>query len=825
MSNISDTRVEATVQITCRVGAHHFGVWLSHFASAVVLMSCTTSAPAIAAVPDKVTFDDHVMPIFREHCLACHDQGGRSGDLALDTYNDALTGGAGGEVVDAGASDSSRLYRLMAHLDKPIMPPGSDKLPDAELAIVEAWIDGGLLENAGSKAKTSNKPKVETFVPSTDNRPTGEPAMPGGFYREPVLHTPHEGAVADVAASPWAPLVAVTGQRQVLLYHADSHELLGVVPFVVGMPEVVRFSRNGDLLLVGGGRGAKLGVVHLWDIKSGERITEVGDELDTILAADITADHALVAIGGPRKRVQVHRTADGSLAYSITKHTDWVTALEFSPNGKHLATADRAGNAHVWEATTGRPVANLTGHKQAITAVAWRGDSGLLITASDDGDFRTWQPGGNQVKQWGNGGGIQDVAFTKSGRLVSIGRDKFAKLWNAEGKEVRRFGPAGDIGLAVAATHDQTQVVFGDWTGIVRVAKLESGELAGELSANPPTLSMQLAIAKQALSQAAADLGPAEAAIAEALSNLKQATQQVSEFNAKQATQTAELAKLEKEQGKQRGALEGHRKALEQLDKAVAAVKSEQQEAETAIVELRQQLASVGNQEGDDADAETAGRLEMRIADQQSALEDVLARRAEEEGKRPHIAQSRKASRQRLQEIGKQLTKHKQSFQELAKSKAQLPNIEILAVAHQQQQARLDELLSNKTRAEQQIASLTAELEAYAAAVPKLQSTLVVKGEEAKAMAAELEEVKEQLATEATDVATVVREMDDLKQRIADLERVRKKLSEVADATQQSASEMEQRLAELSNLREKIEKAVADFHAAAELRKLHPQGD
>ncbi|MGI9455335.1 MAG: c-type cytochrome domain-containing protein, partial [Aeoliella sp.] len=297
------------------------------------------SISTVAAAQEKVTFDDHVKPIFRQHCLACHDAGGRSGDLALDSYNDAIAGGGSGVVVAAGDVDQSRLWRLVAHLDEPIMPPEQDKIPAEQLETIKAWIDGGLLENAGSKAMKRKKSAVAAFAPSADNRPAGEPAMPSGFYREPVVRSARAGVVAELAPSPWAPIVAVAGQRQVLLYHTDSHELLGVVPFVVGTPEVIRFSRNGDLLLVAGGKGAVLGVAHLWDVKTGRRIAELGDELDTYLAADISADHSLVALAGPRKRVQVFRTSDGSLAYEITKHTDWVTSLEFSPNGHLLVTA------------------------------------------------------------------------------------------------------------------------------------------------------------------------------------------------------------------------------------------------------------------------------------------------------------------------------------------------------------------------------------------------------------------------------------------------------------------------------------------------------
>src|SRR5438552_2202585 len=82
-------------------------------------------------------------------------------------------------------------------------------------------------------------------------------------------------AVMALAASPWAPLVAVGGQKQVLLYHSDTLELLGVLPFPEGTPHVLKFSRNGSLLLAGGGRGGKSGKVVLWGVAKGERLFSV----------------------------------------------------------------------------------------------------------------------------------------------------------------------------------------------------------------------------------------------------------------------------------------------------------------------------------------------------------------------------------------------------------------------------------------------------------------------------------------------------------------------------------------------------------------------
>src|SRR5437763_8642819 len=112
----------------------------------------------------------------------------------------------------------------------------------------------------------------------------------------PEQTTSNANAVLALAASPWAPLVAVGSQKQVLLYHGDTLELVGVLPFPYGTPTVLKFSRNGGLLLAGGGRGGQSGKVVVWDVKTGEQIVEVGNEPDAVLAADISADQQLIAL-------------------------------------------------------------------------------------------------------------------------------------------------------------------------------------------------------------------------------------------------------------------------------------------------------------------------------------------------------------------------------------------------------------------------------------------------------------------------------------------------------------------------------------------------
>ncbi|MBX7074498.1 MAG: hypothetical protein K1X71_15230 [Pirellulales bacterium] len=480
------------------------------------LLSVILSVGAAAQADDaaKVTYDDHVKPILREHCFTCHNQGNAKSDLSLDSYAGIMKGGASGEVVLGGDPDSSRLWALVSHAEEPKMPPMQDKLAMAKLDVIKAWIVGGALENSGSVAKKSNKPKMDLGMSAGAARPAGPPILPEGLSRQPFFYTPRARALTALAASPWAPLVAVAGHKQIALYHTDNGQLLGILPFPEGVPHILRFSRSGALLLAGGGHGGQSGKVVVFDVKSGDRVFEVGDELDVVLAADINEDHTRIALGGPNRVVRVFDTADGSLVTEIRKHNEWVTCIEYSPDGVLLATGDRNGDLYVWEAETAREYQALKGHSAAMTAVSWRDDSNVLASASEDGTLRLWEmQNGQQVKSWNaHGGGASFVSFAHDGRLTSAGRDRQVKLWDQNGAQQQAFEAFADLALRSVFTHDGARVIGGDWTGQVRVWNVSDQKQALALAMNPPTLEM---IAQQAASDAAQAQAEAEKAAAE----------------------------------------------------------------------------------------------------------------------------------------------------------------------------------------------------------------------------------------------------------------------------------------------------------------------
>jgi WD40 repeat protein len=446
---------------------------------------------------EKITYQEHILPLIEANCSKCHNSDKKKADLDLTSYQGALKGSGSGIVLVSGNPDGSKLWKAVTHAEEPTMPPSRPKLSDKELDLIKKWITGGLLENAAGKAIAAAKPNVDlTLQAEAVGKPSGPPPMPAKpLPLKPVVSTPHLTAVTGLASSPWAPLVAVAAQKQVLLFNSDTLALIGILPFTEGQPVAVKFNRNGKLLLAAGGRAANSGRVMVWDVQTGAQLMILGNDYDSVLTADIRPDQSQVAMGGPGRLVKIFLTKNGELQHKIKKHTDWVTAVAFSPNGQMLASADRNGGISIWDPDNGQELFTLPGHKATVTALSWRGDSKLLASSSEDGTVKLWETKeGKQARNWtAHGSGARWVNYSHDGRLVSCGRDNTLTIWNAAGARERNLEGSCDLPLCASFSHDDKRIFASDFSGHIGVWNAADGKRVGNLDSNPGTAPSPIA--------------------------------------------------------------------------------------------------------------------------------------------------------------------------------------------------------------------------------------------------------------------------------------------------------------------------------------------
>jgi hypothetical protein len=577
--------------------------------------------------PAKITFEDHIKPIFREHCTACHNNNAKKGGLSLESYQMSMTGGSSGEVLVAGDLDSSRLYALTAHKEQPVMPPMQDRIPQAKIDLLKIWIEQGMPENSGSAIRKASSNAAAIMVAAT-GRPEGPPPMPASVLRQTPLYTAKASAISALAASPWSPLIAVGGQMQVSLYHAHNGQLLGVIPFPEGEPQSITFSRDGRLILIGGGRHSASGVAVLHEIESGTRIAKVGDELDIVLAADISDDNRWIAVAGPQKMVRVYNTLTGERKWEQKKHTDWIYSLRFSPDGLLLATADRAAGLVIWETATGRLYADLQGHKGEIRSLAWRPDSGAVVSASLDGTLKMWDMNESKlVKSWdAHGGGASAIAICNDGTMVSTGRDQKVKVWDAGGNAAGEMPALAEAGLEVAITVDGTHVVAGDWAGNVRLWTRANPADEKRIASNPPTLEFAINAGKQrqaelaTLSQSAAkEFADIKAKIDGLQSQIAQQQQVIASLEPQIQAATVASTDLKNSVDQIEATKKTKQAELAAIDQGIQAKQATQNQTAAEKKQLEDASAALQAQK---ANATDPASLDQPIAEHAKAIED-----------------------------------------------------------------------------------------------------------------------------------------------------------------------------------------------------------
>ncbi|BDS07877.1 hypothetical protein NT6N_29170 [Oceaniferula spumae] len=566
---------------------------------------------AVVTATAAPNYEDDIFPIFEKSCNNCHNPDKQKGDLDLTSYSALMRGGSGGKVAEPGEGADSKIYGVITHTLKPKMPPKGEKLSKKDADLIRAWIDAGLLENKTGKPKKKSKPSFSISAAPSAGKPDGPPPMPSHLLLEPVVETPRATAVTDMAVSPWAPLLAVTGQRQVLLYNTSNLQLVGILPFDYGQPASLSFHASGKYLLAGGGVGGKSGTTVTWEIETGKQILTAGKDFDSVLAASLRADLGGVSLGGPGKRVKLWNTSTDEELISIKKHTDWVTQLSYSPDGVLLASGGRGGGVYVWEAETGNEFYELRGHKAGITGLAWRSDSNLLASASEDGDVLIWNmQNGKQVKKiTAHGGGVLSLDWNKNGGgfMVTSGRDKKVKIWKPDFNLAKELPPFPSMVTEVVISQDGKRVFAADLSGVITVWDPATAKQIGTIASNPPSIAarikhiqgqlvslpVKVAELKKAFSEKEAARNAAKAELDKAEQGHRQAIEQHKKLMAERGKLDAQLkasyAKI-KEFGKVREQRQNELKqAREELNKhntAIAAVRREMQQAETETQKL-----------------------------------------------------------------------------------------------------------------------------------------------------------------------------------------------------------------------------------------------
>lgn len=176
----------------------------SALTSAEDVTPATTAADGHAAVAPTANtaafFTERIAPILEANCLRCHGNARQKGHLKLNSRESVLRGGGRGPAIVVGDAEHSLLVTSVRYADEDLQMPPDDRLTDAQITDLVAWIANGAPWDVDVPAVPA-----PTATPPTATAPDASAVV--AAIPSPVAQTPVATRPASTTTVTPAPIV------------------------------------------------------------------------------------------------------------------------------------------------------------------------------------------------------------------------------------------------------------------------------------------------------------------------------------------------------------------------------------------------------------------------------------------------------------------------------------------------------------------------------------------------------------------------------------------------------------------------------------------
>ena len=268
--------------------------------------------------------------------------------------------------------------------------------------------------------------------------------------------------------------------------HVLDHSLMSFSPYVAGISSLA-LSPDGKRVVCGGEVDRQSNVtIKVLDLASGKELTSRSEaHRGHLMHLEFSRDGKRIASCVRWGEVKVWDAADFNKPITSIIHSiGYTPCVSFSPDGNQIVSVSTTeGTIKVWDAATGTERLVLGGQKAGegrVCFAAFSPNGKDIVSAGRDGIIKIWDSvsGDEKMNFQGHDDVIQTVSFNSNGSLFASGsEDKTIKIWNATtGSLVETlYGHDGPINTVAFSSDDKT-IISGSYDSTVRIWDIATSE-------------------------------------------------------------------------------------------------------------------------------------------------------------------------------------------------------------------------------------------------------------------------------------------------------------------------------------------------------------